>query len=1416
MLLTDVRWLFTLLIVFSFAMTSCRSAEPVSTSKPTATVVPFPTFTATPVEVSTKVLVSSPMPVAAGEPSLLLAEEAHLPASLYYLGTDRQIWRLDHMTLQHRQLTTESSPIDDFDVGPNHGRLVYVTDNQLVEFDPQTGTRVIKVSGPPVPPVQADGKHTAKEIGVLFLASPHYSPDGALIAYSHAGINLVDSGGLETATPQRLLTNTLYLDGHPPADSTVNWSRNVEELHTYAVSSWSPDSKKLLLYPSVWEGARYEIYDRATTTLKYVETNEQEPFAHGAPILGEWRWSSDSSYGIMANSGYGMPVESGLFYVDADSGVGHKLDLTSLIATVEESPFHPVARAAYEHASGVIRFFMGTRILVAEQRIFYALAEIDLTTNAVSWVQDAEERSEVELGEVLWAADGSGLIKARPSGPLQWLPADGSGVVDFDVSGTHLRWEPTAATESPISAPIPKPVPVLNAQKSVASNKTVTRKGLTWAKAEHDPIYGIDRVSCYGTPPISGSVDNFACNAYEGDTSCAVALPVLCIKVDHSPRPNYAVTGEAHAMPKEFYSGWANGHITLTTPIRGTDLTSLEAANTLCTATFGDEYRMAGFDDGKYVPGMDEGNFYDTTWPKPNQLLTGAWSFYAYGNISGQSRFWIYIKDQPSNCWDAQAINPVAGEAAKAEVPRQTNPMLSPPTPPLLAWAMAPDGAIYVLDSWMVLYELAPHTLSPVARSERLRSVVSDSPAAMAVDEERIYLAGIQFDGIQLLRRQDFSIERRLELETIERGYGSTLFNQIAIDPGRKLFIISNDVLWAYDLTDLAAPPIEVHRRRPVSPAAIPIEIRVDEKMRRLYLVVDAGLSGSGRGRKPMIYDLDSLTSIGWFSPDRPITSLPSIATMADKMVFTLDSLGGDSLLQIFSRSALFQNNNNDDVPPLAQRALSGQAIIDPTGEWIYLVERRWISVLHSSDLGWVSLIPLQNEEPSDLLFSADGESLYLMQQSGITVLNAHKLQTVGIVPIAPFPQGWITDNNAGPLFRSPQVEEDGIAFRALDDILFRSEDGGQSWSPLLDYQAGEGQSAESRQAAWAKKYSLSPTFAQDRTLLAHSGTIYRSTDAGESWAEWTPQLAFTSDRSGNRDIFTADAQGQKLQRITVHPANDETPAWSPAWTRIAFASDRSGNWDIYSIRADCAPQSVMDEAACDLRQLTTDPADDLLPAWSPDGRLIAFVSLRDGNAEIYIMNSDGSDPLRITNDPAGDWRPVWLPNANWLAFTSDRAGNNDIYWQQVRESNTTSRIGVDSYGYNTPSPWIQTAADERDLAIDANGNLIYWTNRIDFDSTAMQSAHSLTNGYIASRFAGDRLSQTKQYLTALGKVGHPSAGIGAERESRGITVSIEKADDVDIYYLDEEGAVLLIDGPGFDGHPASGPVWWDPTFAWE
>jgi hypothetical protein len=133
--------------------------------------------------------------------------------------------------------------------------------------------------------------------------------------------------------------------------------------------------------------------------------------------------------------------------------------------------------------------------------------------------------------------------------------------------------------------------------------------GMTWAKVSHTPAYGVDKVGCSN------------CNAYTGDTSCSLSLPILCIKQDSSPVPS--------GLSTDFYNGWARGHIATTHPIQGSTLISLVVANQICAANFGTGWRMAEFHDG-----------------------SGGWSWYASGDVRSDMRFWFYISDQPANCWN--------------------------------------------------------------------------------------------------------------------------------------------------------------------------------------------------------------------------------------------------------------------------------------------------------------------------------------------------------------------------------------------------------------------------------------------------------------------------------------------------------------------------------------------------------------------------------------------------------------------------------------------------------------------------------------------------------------------------------------------------------------------------------------------
>jgi Tol biopolymer transport system component len=87
---------------------------------------------------------------------------------------------------------------------------------------------------------------------------------------------------------------------------------------------------------------------------------------------------------------------------------------------------------------------------------------------------------------------------------------------------------------------------------------------------------------------------------------------------------------------------------------------------------------------------------------------------------------------------------------------------------------------------------------------------------------------------------------------------------------------------------------------------------------------------------------------------------------------------------------------------------------------------------------------------------------------------------------------------------------------------------------------------------------------------------------------------------------------------------------------RIAFSN---GTEDIWVINAD----------GSGLHRLTSNPAHDFDPAWSPDGRTLAFRSERDGNSEIYLMSANGSRQHNLSRDRADDWGPTWSPDGQVL-----------------------------------------------------------------------------------------------------------------------------------------------------------------------
>ena len=92
-------------------------------------------------------------------------------------------------------------------------------------------------------------------------------------------------------------------------------------------------------------------------------------------------------------------------------------------------------------------------------------------------------------------------------------------------------------------------------------------------------------------------------------------------------------------------------------------------------------------------------------------------------------------------------------------------------------------------------------------------------------------------------------------------------------------------------------------------------------------------------------------------------------------------------------------------------------------------------------------------------------------------------------------------------------------------------------------------------------------------------------------------------------------------------------------------------------------------------------------PAWSPDGRWIAFTSNRDGQSEIYLAAVDGGELRRLTDNRAIDVAPTWSPNGRTIAFTSDRTGAPQIYTMD-RDGLNLRRVSFEgSYNDSPPGP---------------------------------------------------------------------------------------------------------------------------------
>jgi Tol biopolymer transport system component len=274
-------------------------------------------------------------------------------------------------------------------------------------------------------------------------------------------------------------------------------------------------------------------------------------------------------------------------------------------------------------------------------------------------------------------------------------------------------------------------------------------------------------------------------------------------------------------------------------------------------------------------------------------------------------------------------------------------------------------------------------------------------------------------------------------------------------------------------------------------------------------------------------------------------------------------------------------------------------------------------------------------------------------------------------------------------------------------------------------------------------------------------------------------KIVFTSDRQyKGLSIWTMNPDGSSPTRLTddssrteklphFSPVYDGSPVWSPDGRRIAFISNRDYLFSLY----------VMDADGSNARLVTSNPLEPSEPAWSPDGEKIAFsagikitIGMTKPSAHIYVINVDGSGLTQLTRGSGSNGTPAWSPDGKQIAFVSDRDadGKSKIWIMNADGSNPRvlpNSQNTSGTGFHGGSPdWSPDGTKILFTAYDdcpgQGGVSIYVTNAEGGQSQRLTKHSDGCSWYSAPRWSPDGTRILATLTIKTGKVMDPAPEI--------------------------------------------------------